>query len=552
LNLHRALVTGMFLSLSGLACAPAGGPTGFQIHEGEIGELEESSPLALTFEAAALEHEVPADVLKAVAYVETGFEAATGEVEFEDQPAPWGLFGLRGAELERAATLIGASVDGVQADPQLGVRAAAALLSAYAEDEGLDGASRADPTNWASVVARYGELAEDMRDAYAADVMQVLAEGVAVPMEDGTNLVVRRHDVLVPVVSTPWVSDSNGLGAAGVVWRPSPNHSSRNGSRVELVVIHTCEGAYSGCASWLRNPQARASAHYVVKEDGREVSQLVDENRRAWHVAASYRSRLNSGKLTHREGRSTNDFSIGIEHGGSARQRSFPQGQIDRSITLVRDITGRHNIPRDRYHIVAHGQLQPESRTDPGPNWPWASYLRAIAQGSSNPPPSNPPPSNPPPSNPPPSNPPPSNPPPSNPSGDTIITVDNATSGRFSASNGWERSTWASGKVGSDYRFHAPQERSDLARYKVNVPSRGRYEVFARIPGNGYNTEAPYFIHHRGGRSLVKKNTSRAGASWMSLGTYEFDAKDDWVVELSVWTGGKGWIIADAIRFVGR
>ena len=51
---------------------------------------------------------------------------------------------------------------------------------------------------------------------------------------------------------------------------------------------------------------------------------------------------------------------------------------IAQSAKLVCDITKRNNIPRDKYHIVGHGQLQPYNRTDPGPNWPWAAYLDSV------------------------------------------------------------------------------------------------------------------------------------------------------------------------------
>ena len=64
--------------------------------------------------------------------------------------------------------------------------------------------------------------------------------------------------------------------------------------------------------------------------------------------------------------------------------------------------------------------------------------------------------------------------------------------------------------------------------------------MFARIPGNGYNTKAPYIVLHAGGRSVINKDTSRQGGKWMSLGTFNFDAKDDWIVQLSRWTNGKG------------
>ncbi|MCK6544779.1 N-acetylmuramoyl-L-alanine amidase, partial [Myxococcota bacterium] len=349
----------------------------------EAPEVTETSPLAASFVEASSRWNIPVDVLKALAYDQTGLEPATGEIEFEGQPEPWGYFALAGKELERAAALSGRTVEELRGDDLAGIDAAAALLDAYAADVGLAGAERDTVEGWAKVIERFGDLDDrEMAAQRATDVLEHLARGVAVPMFDGTTFVINRYTHLdrgPDPDEDAFDTSISGLGQSGAIWRPSPNHNSRGNSRVELVVIHTCEGAYTGCVSWLRNSRAGASAHYVVKENGREISQLVDESRRAWHVAASYRPRLNSGRISSRSGQSVNTFSVGIEHGGRAAQRSWPQAQINASVALVRGITARHNIPRDRYHIVAHGRLQPENRTDPGPNWPWSSYLAAIA-----------------------------------------------------------------------------------------------------------------------------------------------------------------------------
>jgi hypothetical protein len=529
------------------ACGPSGGPTGALVSD-EQPEVAETAPLALTFEEVAGKYQIPVDLLKSVAFQMTNLEGAAGEKEFDEQPPAFGLFGMRGDELNRAAEMIGRSVDDVIGDESVEIEAVAALLSAYAYEAGLSDVRRFNPDAWAPVLARFGDHDAEMGQIFAYDVLNHLREGRAIPMPDGSTMVIRKYfiDGLQDPIKDEALGDEvaesgSGLGAAGVVWRPSPNYNSRGGASVRMVVIHTCEGVYSGCASWLRNRAASASAHYVVKEDGREVSQLVDERNRAWHVAASYRSWLNGGVMSSLNGASVNTYSIGIEHGGFARQSRWPQSQIDRSVRLVRDITGRHNIPRDRYHVVAHGRLQPETRTDPGPNWPWTSYIAAIrgstsggsSGGSSGGTTQNPPAPAPAPSG-------------------SAITVDNTTSGRFRASANWAASTWASGKVGGDYRYHRAQEASDLAEYKVNVTRAGRYEVFARVPGNGYNTSIPYIIHHTGGRSIVHRNVSERGGSWVSLGTYSFAAKDDWVVQISVWTTGTGWVIADAIKLEPR
>jgi N-acetyl-anhydromuramyl-L-alanine amidase AmpD len=505
----------LFVSL--VACVPSSD----RPHSGRLGveipEVEESSPLALIFDDAAAETGVPADVLKALAFVETQLTPAEGEIEFDGQDAPYGLFALRGARLERAAALAGFTVDQVKSDRRADVLAGAALLRALA-DEG------SDPEDWGAALERWDTFEAELGARFAADVLAHVNRGAAIPLEDGTTLVIGRE------ISTEG-STAQGLGASGVLWRPSPNYSSRNGTSVELVVIHTCEGAYAGCVSHLRNSSSGVSAHYVVKEDGAEVSHLVDENNKAWHIRASYRPSLNSGQLAHRANQSSNNFSVGIEHAGRASQRSFPEAQIDRSVELVRDITDNHNIPRDRYHIVAHGQLQPETRVDPGPNWPWASYLAAIASGTTQ-------------------QPPPMQEPP--PSGSTIVVVDNSTPGRFRASATWGASTWSSGRIGNDYLFRAPELTSDPAGWRVAVPAAGSWEVFARVPGNGYNTNAPYFVHHRGGTSVVFRNITAAGATWVSLGTYDFDAVDDFLVEISCWTGADGFVIADAVKIERR
>src|SRR5207244_10288577 len=70
-----------------------------------------------------------------------------------------------------------------------------------------------------------------------------------------------------------------------LVQRKTPNQSSRHGAPVTLLVWHETAGAYQGSVSWLCNPQAQASAHLVVREDGGECTQLVHLDQKAWHAA---------------------------------------------------------------------------------------------------------------------------------------------------------------------------------------------------------------------------------------------------------------------------
>lgn len=81
-----------------------------------------------------------------------------------------------------------------------------------------------------------------------------------------------------------------------LLWRRSPNRSSRHGARIDLLVWHETAGSYAGAVSWLCNPRAQASAHLVIREDGNEATQLVPLSEKAWHAAAF------------------NPRSVGVEH----------------------------------------------------------------------------------------------------------------------------------------------------------------------------------------------------------------------------------------------
>lgn len=66
----------------------------------------------------------------------------------------------------------------------------------------------------------------------------------------------------------------------------SPNYSSRNGAKVRLVIIHDCEGSYSGSIAWFAQSRSQVSAHLVLREDGGEATQMVRFANKAWHACA--------------------------------------------------------------------------------------------------------------------------------------------------------------------------------------------------------------------------------------------------------------------------
>jgi N-acetylmuramoyl-L-alanine amidase len=153
---------------------------------------------------------------------------------------------------------------------------------------------------------------------------------------------------------------------------PSPNFNDRK-HPVDMLVLHYT-GMESGDAALARmcDPAAEVSAHYMVWEDGR-ITQLVAEHKRAWHAGVS--SWQGDDDL--------NSRSIGIEivNGGhdvplpDGTLPPYPDQQITALIALCQGVLARHAIPADR--VVAHSDIAPTRKTDPGEHFPWARLAAA-------------------------------------------------------------------------------------------------------------------------------------------------------------------------------
>jgi N-acetyl-anhydromuramyl-L-alanine amidase AmpD len=74
-------------------------------------------------------------------------------------------------------------------------------------------------------------------------------------------------------------------------------HAQRKPSAIRFVVIHVNEGSFLGTVSWLRNPEAHASANFVVGRAG-EVQELVPLHDIAWRPATGRTTSARSGSRT--------------------------------------------------------------------------------------------------------------------------------------------------------------------------------------------------------------------------------------------------------------
>jgi N-acetylmuramoyl-L-alanine amidase len=147
-------------------------------------------------------------------------------------------------------------------------------------------------------------------------------------------------------------------------------HALSQDSRVRFIVLHYTEIDFAH--SLHRLTQEEVSSHYLINDNPPTVYRLVDEERRAWHAGPSYWQGFTQ----------LNSSSIGIEivnlgNGGDpkAAYADFSEQQIAQVIELVRDIERRHGVQPDR--VLGHSDIQPLTKQDPGPRFPWYRFALA-------------------------------------------------------------------------------------------------------------------------------------------------------------------------------
>jgi N-acetyl-anhydromuramyl-L-alanine amidase AmpD len=172
---------------------------------------------------------------------------------------------------------------------------------------------------------------------------------------------------------------------------------TRQASDVKLIVVHTMETpekphTAKNVALWFASVNApQASAHYCLDAD--DTVQCVDELTVAWGAPGANRD------------------GVHLEHAGYAAQSSpqwsddYAMRMLARSAALAADIARRYDIPLDKLspgdladrtvkgfcgHVdITNGRNAGQGHQDPGPNFPWATYLDMVRQAMS---PTDPPP----------------------------------------------------------------------------------------------------------------------------------------------------------------
>jgi hypothetical protein len=141
------------------------------------------------FEAAAKEFNVPADILKGVAFAETRWEHLKwppGETASPEtgMPRPYGIMSLWdneffGHSLIEAAALIGKTPEELKEDPYQNIRGGAALLrQLYDANSTPEGTTEADIESWRYAIRKYCGIPEpDLNARHALDVYVFMSKG---------------------------------------------------------------------------------------------------------------------------------------------------------------------------------------------------------------------------------------------------------------------------------------------------------------------------------------------------------------------------------------
>ncbi|MFE9408887.1 N-acetylmuramoyl-L-alanine amidase [Streptomyces sp. NPDC006704] len=388
-----------------------------------------ASALQDQFARAAREFKVPQSVLMAVSYRQTRWEDHDGEpstsgaynvmgltrvrpgdverpsaadrlahLDLSGDPAVMKRFDARRAPLadpavdttdprlhtlEEAARLIGEPVETVRADAGQSVRAGAALLARY--QRAATGSLPADPGAWYPAVARYSQ-APDARsaDAFAGRVFDSVRSGERRVTGDGQVLALPADPGIEPAKPATRAPAADPAAPApecpaGLTcdYRPAdPNNYNvamrpQGGYDIRQIVIHDTEGSYDGSVKTFQDPKSSASTHYLVKDDGSLVTQVVATKDEAYHAG----------------NKTVNMHALGIEHVGFAMKQGSWYGEplYDASATLVKYLAGRFSIPLDREHIIGHDEVPGPldgyvagQHWDPGPFWDWNHYMSLL------------------------------------------------------------------------------------------------------------------------------------------------------------------------------
>ena len=143
----------------------------------------------------------------------------------------------------------------------------------------------------------------------------------------------------------------------------SPNYNSRKNSKIQLIIIHyTALKNTLDAISYLCKREKKVSSHYLISQNG-TVYNLVDDKLRAWHAGQAFWQGITD----------INSVSIGIEldYSPSGKNNKFSSKMINSLKKLILKLQKNYKI--NKKNILAHSDIAPFRKKDPGKHFPWQS-----------------------------------------------------------------------------------------------------------------------------------------------------------------------------------
>lgn len=358
---------------------------------------------------------VPSGILEAVAWTNTHMVHLDSQVPAcSGVPQPYGIMGLHedGANYfnktgKLVENLSGISILAQKQNPQNQIMAYAITFNQLMNSELANGGNANDPSLIRGVLYNMSEIPDSGIVNHLARDMQVYSilrfmNSQEKSQQYGFNASHYNLPILFGATNYAVLSSSKiNIGATQIsaenkavytlsaeksvqygpaIWNPAPtcNFSSRNGVAISAITIHTIQGSYAGAISWSQNCASNVSFHYVIRSSDGQVTQMVLEEDKGWHVG------------------SENPYTIGYEHEGYVDDASWYTTEMyQSSADLSRDvINSGYGIPPLRTYygpsslvsdvlgactkIKGHQHYPNQTHVDPGINWDWELYYRLI------------------------------------------------------------------------------------------------------------------------------------------------------------------------------
>ncbi len=143
----------------------------------------------------------------------------------------------------------------------------------------------------------------------------------------------------------------------------SPNYNSRKNSKIKLIIIHyTALKNIEEAISYLCKKEKKVSSHYLISQNG-TIYNLVNDKYRAWHAGESF----------WQNNTDINSISIGIEldYNPLGKNNKYSYKMIHSLKKLIIKLQRKYKINKNS--ILAHSDIAPFRKKDPGKNFPWKS-----------------------------------------------------------------------------------------------------------------------------------------------------------------------------------